>query len=80
MTYGQRLFGVLASGTFAQARTAVTSPDGIVNITSGDPISFVNGINNTSNSIDYTLYTIGTAAAPLPLPVFPPGWYWVEFA
>ena len=59
---------------------SVTGTNGIVNIIAADPIYFVNGVNNTSTSIDYTLYSVGTAATPVPPLPYPPGWYWMEFS
>ncbi len=82
--YAQRLFGVKCAGTFAQANASVTAPDGTVNIVASDPISFVNGINNVQDTghapltINYTLFTVGTAAAPLPPPTQAPSWYWLQ--
>ena len=80
----QRLFGVKCAGTFAQANASVTAPDGTVNITASDLIYFVNGVNNVAINgpveVDYTLYSVGTAAIPVPPLPYPPGWYWMEFS
>ena len=83
--YAQRLFGVKCAGTFAQATAWVTAADGTINITATEPTSFVNGVNNVqpasngSLEIDYTLFTVGTAATPATAGSTP-GWYWLEFA
>ena len=81
----QRLFGVKCAGTFAQANASVTAPDGTVNIIATDTIYFLNGVNNVqpasngSLEIDYTLFAVGTAVAPV-IPGTAPGFFWLEFS
>ncbi len=78
MTVTQRLFGIKCAGNFAQANATIAAADGTLNIIATDPVYFVNGINNVAINgpveIDYTLFSIGTAATIAP--VLPAnGWY-----
>ncbi len=74
----QRLFGIKCAGSFAQATAFVTGTDGTINIVATDTISLVNGINNVAHNgpveIDYTLFSVGTAATITPV-LSANGWY-----
>ena len=82
MAVTQRLFGVKCCGSFAQATDFVTAADGTTNIIGTTPIYFVNGVNNVAQNapveIDYTLFSVGTAATPIPPGAFVPSWYWLQ--
>lgn len=82
MTVVNRLFGVKWYGNAPTGAMIVTGAKGSRNVTSCTPISFVNGVNNTAINgpveIDYTLYSVGTAAGITPPAGFVPSWYWLQ--